>query len=203
MLVSSIYAKYDQARLAASSLETKLQDLSLDASNRDRRAFFASLLLMYHIAHRDSSLDFWQTYFSLTRRHRKGTDPQIDASHPDILLALRSYRVITHPSPLDYYRLLHSDLRMEHKIVLGFALDRMRQRTWELMRTGWSQGMGIGFAGSLLGYPIIETPVVESSGRDEWEDHLAGKVGEGTAPSPVALLVSLGGRMDGKKVFFK
>jgi hypothetical protein len=104
---------------------------------------------------------------------------------------------------LEYYRLLQSDLKMEQKIVLGFALDRMRQRTWEMMRTGWSQGMGVDFAGSLLGYSVVETPLVDCSGGDEWEDHLAGKVGEDGGLSPGPLLVSLGGRVDGKKVFFK
>jgi len=203
VLVSSIYAKHDQARLETSSLETKVQDLSLDESTTDRRAFFASLFLIYNIAHRDSSLDFWQNYFSLTRRQPSGTSSRIQASHPDILLSLRAYRAIGRPSPLEYYRLLQSDLKMEQKIVLGFAFDRMRQRTWEMMRTGWSQGMGVGFAGTLLGYPVVETPVVGRSGGDEREDHLAGKTGEDGAPSPGALLISLGGRIDGTKVFFK
>jgi len=182
VLVSSIYAKHDQARLETSSLETKVQDLSLDASTTDRRAFFASLFLIYNIAHRDSSLDFWQNYFSLTRRQPSGTSSRIQASHPDILLSLRAYRAIGRPSPLEYYRLLQSDLKMEQKIVLGFAFDRMRQRTWD---------------------PVVETPVVGRSGGDEREDHLAGKTGEDGAPSPGALLISLGGRIDGTKVFFK
>jgi hypothetical protein len=172
-------------------------------------------------------VDFWTDYFKLTRGpsrgrrrgHNQTQNPVpptnagrrfIDPNHASILLAVEAYRSITQPSPLAYYRLLHDlQLKMEQKIVLGFALDRMRTRTWEIMRTAWSQGVGVGFASALLGYPEGTVhPISSPRGEDEWEEHFSNKKDVGgqekrVPPSPVGLVDSLGGRIDGVKVVFK
>lgn len=201
MLVPGMYLKSTAA--PSTDLTTKVEALTLDTKKPDRRAYFASFLLMYHVAHRDSAIDFWTDYFKLTRPTGKKPNRIPAFVRPDdpyIRLALSVYKAITQPSPLSYYRILRSDLTADQKMVIGFALPKMRERTWGMMRSGWSMGMKLEFAGSLLGYETI--PPQQSTGDgDEWDDHL--KNGSKESPRPDALIQSLGGRIETGKALFK
>ena len=201
MLVPGIYLKATYSHSV--DLETRVEGLSLGRGVADKRAYFASLLLMYHIAHRDSAIDFWTDYFKLTRPTGKGphrTPAFVRLEDPDTRLALSVYRAISQPSPLVYYRILRSDLTFDQKMIIGYALPRMRERTWGMMRSGWAMGMKVDFAASLLGYQTAP-PTDITDGEDEWDDHL--KRGSKSLPRPDELILSLGGKMDGSKVLFR
>jgi hypothetical protein len=210
VLVPGIYLKSTAAKPADENLETQVKALSIASKAKpsriqsaDNRAYYTSLLLIYHIAHRDSPVDFWTDYFKLTRPSGKKPDrrsPFVQADHPDIRLALEVYRAITQPSPLTYYRILRSDLKPDQKVVIGYALPKMRERTWGMMRSGWAMGMTVDFAGDLLGYEVVPSADV-CEVEDEWDDHL--KNGSTGRSRPDDLIKSLGGRIDGSKVLFK
>jgi hypothetical protein len=210
VLVPGIYLKSTASKPADENLESQVKALSIASKAKppktestDNRAYYTSLLLIYHIAHRDSPVDFWTDYFKLTRPSGKKPSrrsPFVQAEHPDIRLALDVYRAIIQPSPLAYYRILRSDLKADQKVGIGFALPKMRERTWGMMRSGWAMGMKVDFAGSLLGYEIALSADA-SKVEDEWDDHL--KNGSTGRPRADDLITSLGGRIDGNKVLFR
>jgi hypothetical protein len=210
VLVPGIYLKAATSKPGDENLEAQVQALSIASKAKpqrnestENRAYYTSLLLIYHIAHRDSPVDFWTDYFKLTRPSGKKPNrrsPFVQADHPDIRLALEVYRAITQPSPLTYYRILRSDLKPDQKVGIGFALPKMRERTWGMMRSGWAMGMKVDFAGDLLGYEVVPSADV-CEVEDEWDDHL--KNGSTGRSRPDDLIKSLGGRIDGSKVLFK
>jgi hypothetical protein len=210
VLVPGIYLKAATSKPADENLEAQVQALSIASKakpprmeSNDNRAYYTSLLLIYQIAHRDSPVDFWTDYFKLTRPSGKKPNhqpPFVTADHPNLRLALDVYRAIIQPSPLTYYRILRSDLKPDQKVVIGFALPKMRERTWGMMRSGWAMGMKVDFAGSLLGYEIALSADA-SKVEDEWDDHL--KNGSTGRPRADDLITSLGGRLDSNKVLFR
>lgn len=210
VLVPGIYLKAATSKPGDENLEAQVQALSIASKAKpqrnestENRAYYTSLLLIYHIAHRDSPVDFWTDYFKLTRPSGKKPNrrsPFVQADHPDIRLALEVYRAITQPSPLTYYRISRSDLKPDQKVVIGYALPKMRERTWGMMRSGWAMGMTVDFAGDLLGYEVVPSADV-CEVEDEWDDHL--KNGSTGRSRPDDLIKSLGGRIDGSKVLFK
>jgi hypothetical protein len=210
VLVPGIYLKAATSKPGDENLEAQVQALSIASKAKpqrnestENRAYYTSLLLIYHIAHRDSPVDFWTDYFKLTRPSGKKPSrrsPFVQAEHPDIRLALDVYRAIIQPSPLAYYRILRSDLKADQKVGIGFALPKMRERTWGMMRSGWAMGMKVDFAGDLLGYEVVPSADV-CEVEDEWDDHLKnGSTGRPRADGPIR---SLGGRIDGNKVLFR
>lgn len=181
VLVPGLYQKFDHAAESSTTpdvagLEEDLRGLAVDdravrASGRignDNRLYFASLLLLYQIAHQDSKASFWRLYFRL----RNAGWISAHSGNNNVEFALQAYKAIATPSPLVYHALLRrDDIGVEQKSIVRMVEDRMRKAIWGTMKAGWSTGIPMGFAGRLLGSwenePAVLTKTAEDG--DDWD----------------------------------
>lgn len=197
-----------------------ISDVSSDQAIMDlnhRRAFFASLLLIYHTAHRDSTTAFWMDFFLLTQPPKGATvlqpldkgsgRPQhqslVDPSHTYIALALQVHHALCTPRPLTLDRLLSSDrLLAPQKRTIRFGLDKVRRTTWAIMKAAYGPvGVPIEWAGRNL-LISLDARTSDNEANDDWGVHLK-QDGSPEVERGLQTIEGYGGRLERGKVFFK
>lgn len=104
VLVPGLYASCE-AKAGDVDLASAVGGLSLDHKSPSRKPLFASLLLIYRLAHQNSPTAFWKSWMELTA---KGASFGISSETPHGAFCLLAYRAVIRPDPLLYRSLLRT-----------------------------------------------------------------------------------------------
>ena len=180
-LVPDLYTNASETTFSSEpdGLSDTLSSLSLS----DRRAEFASLLLLYHLAHSHSSTAFHSTLVELTAPSRRplralfssdpATTPTTKPFLPLVALkyAIRAARVLAPETldPLGYLSLLDDpSVKTYERTLLSWAKETMREKAWLVMQKAYLE-LGIAWAGRImsLGEADVDVWVRERCGKVE------------------------------------
>ena len=160
-------------------LARKISKLSLT----DRRADFASLLLLYHLAHSHSHTGFHSTLIELTapscrplRAVFSNEPPSTPNLKPFLPLAALGYAIrAAHDlapetlNPVAYFSSLEDPSATTYeRILLSWAKETMREKVWLVMQKAYLE-LGVAWAGRIvrLGESDLDVWVRERGGTVE------------------------------------
>jgi hypothetical protein len=172
-----------RADLNDTDLSRRIEQLSL----ADSRAEFASILLLFHLAHSGSYQAFHNTFIELTapttqRLRRPFADPTISAVHTtepfisatSLGFALQASRVLGEGTfdPLAYFELIKDQAAAGpyERAVLSWAGDKVRERAWKVFSKAYL-GCAVEWAGRWCGQ--------HEDGVEEWVKGQGGKIENG------------------------
>lgn len=159
----------------------------------DRRVQFASMLLLYHLAHTGSTATFHSVLQDLTaptsQRLRTPfddvinvppsapmssvTSPQAFLRREDLWYPIRAAEALAQEtfSPIRFFRLLRDERASPYeRAMLSRAKDRVRERAWEVMRRAYIE-IGMDWAAGSLG--------LEGAAVGSWVEQRGGRVDVG------------------------
>jgi hypothetical protein len=165
----------------------------------DRRAHFASMLLLYHLAHTGSTATFHSVLQDLTapttqRLQRpfddvinippsapvssgssvsSGSPPRAFLRREDLWYPIRAAQALAQEtfSPIRFFRLVRDQRASPYeRAMLSWATDRVRERAWVVMRRAYIE-VGMEWAGGSLG--------LERAAVGPWVEQRGGRVDVG------------------------